>query len=167
MGTETCDGMLHKLNKDYKSASCCTCLLAQYCITQQYILLIYVWYVHGVSTYSWSFHNLLNVKEREIGYRCTCCPGCSWLVCLSLPFYLVTKLLRHAYLGTNIALSAEWGDSYDVWVVSTGDVAGESSIATSLTRERERERERLRKEFIHGYNDYTDKDRWCNSQLQQ
>ena len=23
-------------------------------------------------------------------------PGCSWLVCLALPFYLATKLLRHA-----------------------------------------------------------------------
>ena len=26
------------------------------------------------------------------------CPGCSWLVCLALPFYLATKLLRHACL---------------------------------------------------------------------
>ena len=25
------------------------------------------------------------------------CPGCSWLVCLALPFYLVAKLLRHAF----------------------------------------------------------------------
>ena len=47
------------------------------------------------------------------------CPGCSWLVCLALPFYLATKLLRHADVKKYLyILQIAWTPTYNTHIAN-------------------------------------------------